>query len=235
MKNLFVLYQMMQATQALLDNQAIYLDPYMAYMVPPILTCCTGRHLGPTAQQASSSASSETVNGHGVNGTHASQFDHFELRTYAASLLSRICQKGSATNQGLKARIARTCLKQFMDPDKSPGTHYGALRALMSITHSEGVQILILPNLKAYNDDVLKVKLAEETGRNDIERVIGLLLRALESVATSSRVPVANGTSHLEDLKERLTEKVGDVLTDRIISRQRNDVAQYLLKANVSI
>lgn len=207
----------------------------MAYMVPPILTCCTGRHLGPTAQQASSSASSETVNGHGVNGTHASQFDHFELRTYAASLLSRICQKGSATNQGLKARIARTCLKQFMDPDKSPGTHYGALRALMSITHSEGVQILILPNLKAYNDDVLKVKLAEETGRNDIERVIGLLLRALESVATSSRVPVANGTSHLEDLKERLTEKVGDVLTDRIISRQRNDVAQYLLKANVSI
>lgn len=235
MKNLFVLHQMMQATQALLDNQAIYLDPYMAYMVPPILTCCTGRHLGPSAQQASSSASSETLNGNGVNGTHASQFDHFELRTYAASLLSRICQKGSATNQGLKARIARTCLKQFMDPDKSPGTHYGALRALMSITHSEGVQILILPNLKAYNDDVLRVKLAEETSRNDVERVISLLLRALESVASSSRVPVANGTGDLDDLKERLTEKVGDVLADRILSRQRYDVAQYLLKANISV
>ncbi|KAH7413781.1 hypothetical protein DE146DRAFT_638576 [Phaeosphaeria sp. MPI-PUGE-AT-0046c] len=235
MKNLFVLHQMMQATQALLDNQAIYLDPYMAYMVPPILTCCTGRHLGPTAQQASSSASSETLIGNGVSGAHASQFDHFQLRTYAASLLSRICQKGSATNQGLKARIARTCLKQFMDPDKSPGTHYGALRALMSITHSEGVQILILPNLKAYSDDVLKVKLAEETSRNDIERVIGLLLRALESVATSSRLSVANGTTDLENLRERLNEKVGDVLTDRIISRQRKDVAEYLLKANISI
>ncbi|OAL00089.1 TAF-domain-containing protein [Phaeosphaeriaceae sp. SRC1lsM3a] len=235
MKNLFVLHQMMQATQALLDNQAIYLDPYMAYMVPPILTCCTGRHLGPTAQQASSSASSETLNGNGVNGAHTSHFDHFELRTYAASLLSRICQKGSATNQGLKARIARTCLKQFMDPDKSPGTHYGALRALMSITHSEGVQILILPNLKAYNDDVLKVKLAEDTSRNDIERVIGLLLRALESVASSSRLSVANGTTDLENLRERLNDKIGDVITDRIISRQRKDVAEYLLKANLSI
>jgi transcription initiation factor TFIID subunit 6 len=235
MKNLFVLHQMMQATQALLDNQAIYLDPYMAYMVPPILTCCTGRHLGPTTQQASSNASSETLNGNGTNGPSASHLDHFELRTYAASLLSRICQKGSASNQGLKARIARTCLKQFMDPDKSPGTHYGALRALMSITHSEGVQMLILPNLKVYNDDVLKVKLAEENSRNDTEKVVSLLLRALESVAASSRLPMANGTTNLEDLRERLIEKVGDILTDRVIARQRNDVADFLLKANTSI
>jgi transcription initiation factor TFIID subunit 6 len=235
MKNLFVLHQMMQATQALLDNQAIYLDPYMAYMVPPILTCCTGRHLGPTAQQSSSNASSETLNGNGVNGVSVSQFDHFELRTYAASLLSRICQKASASNQGLKARIARTCLKQFMDPEKSPGTHYGALRALMSITHSEGVQMLILPNLKVYNDDVLKVKLGEDNSRNDTERVVNLLLRALESVAASSRLPLANGTTDLEDLRERLNEKVGDVLTDRIIARQRKDVAEYLLKVNTSI
>jgi transcription initiation factor TFIID subunit 6 len=235
MKNLFVLHQMMQATQALLDNQAIFLDPYMAYMVPPILTCCTGRHLGPIAPQAPSNASSETLNGTGVNGVVASQFDHFELRTYAASLLSRICQKGSSSNQGLKARIARTCLKQFMDPDKSPGTHYGALRALMSITHQEGVQMLILPNLKAYNNDVLQVKLAEENSRTDTERVVTLLLRALESVASSSRVPTANGTTNLEDLRERLNDKVGDVLTDRIISRQRSDVAEYLLKANTTI
>ncbi|KAH8731977.1 hypothetical protein GQ44DRAFT_767019 [Phaeosphaeriaceae sp. PMI808] len=234
MKNLFVLHQMMQATQALLDNQAIYLDPYMAYMVPPILTCCTGRHLGPTTQQAPSNASSETLNGNGVNGMGATHFDHFELRTYAASLLSRICQKASSSNQGLKARIARTCLKQFMDPDKSPGTHYGALRALMSITHQEGVQMLILPNLKAYSNDVLKVKLAEESSRNDTERVVSLLLRALESVAMSSRLPTVNGTTDLEDLRERLNEKVGDVLADRIISRRRNDVAEHLLKTDTS-
>jgi transcription initiation factor TFIID subunit 6 len=122
-----------------------------------------------------------------------------------------------------------------MDPEKSPGTHYGALRALMSITHSEGVQMLILPNLKVYNDDVLKVKLGEENNRNDTERVVNLLLRALESVAASSRLPLANGTTDLEDLRERLNEKVGDVLTDRIIARQRKDVAEYLLKVNTSI
>ncbi|KAF1918707.1 hypothetical protein BDU57DRAFT_592785 [Ampelomyces quisqualis] len=235
MKNLFVLHQMMQATQALLDNQAIYLDPYMAYMVPPVLTCCTGRHLGPPTQQAPSNASSETLNGNGVTAVGSSQFDHFELRTYAASLLSCICQKGSASNQGLKARIARTCLKQFMDPEKSPGTHYGALRALMSITHSEGVQMLILPNLKVYNDDVLKAKLAEDNSRNDTERVVSLLLRALESVAASSRLPLTNGTTDFEGLRERLNEKVGDVLSDRIIGRQRKGVVEYLLKVNTSM
>jgi transcription initiation factor TFIID subunit 6 len=105
----------------------------------------------------------------------------------------------------------------------------------MSITHQEGVQMLILPNLKAYNNDVLQVKLAEENSRNDTERVVTLLLRALESVASSSRVPTANGTTNLEDLRERLNDKVGDVLTDRIISRQRSDVAEYLLKANTTI
>jgi transcription initiation factor TFIID subunit 6 len=75
-KNLFVLQQMMQATSALLDNQAIYLDPYVAYMVPPVLTCCTGKHLGPTTQTASSNASSETLNGIGANG-HSNGPDHF--------------------------------------------------------------------------------------------------------------------------------------------------------------
>ncbi|KAL5115615.1 histone H4-like TAF Taf6, SAGA complex subunit [Pleosporales sp. CAS-2024a] len=236
MKNLFVLHQMMQATQALLDNHAIYLDPYMAYMVPPVLTCCTGRHLGPAIHHLPSNhPSSDTLNGNAPTSTQAAHLDHFELRTYAASLLNRICQKGSASNQGLKARIARTCLKQFMDPDKSPGTHYGALRALISITHNEGVQMLILPNLRAYNDDVLKIKLAQENSRADTERVISLLLRALETMASSSRLPVANGTTNLQDLRERLNDKVGDVLTDRIISRQRNDVAKYLLEANVNI
>jgi transcription initiation factor TFIID subunit 6 len=90
MKNLFVLRQMMLATDALLNNRAIYLDPYIAYMVPPVLTCCTGKHLGPTAHQAPSNASSETLNGNNLNGHSPNPLAHFELRDLAASILNKI-------------------------------------------------------------------------------------------------------------------------------------------------
>jgi len=234
MKNLFILRQMMQATEALLDNSAIYLDPYMAYMVPPILTCCTGRHLGPTTQQAPSNASSETLNGNGVNGSTAIH-DHLELRRISAGLLSRICQKGSTSNQGLKARIARTCLKQWMDPEKSPGTHYGALWALMSITLLEGVRMLIIPNLKDYNDDVLTKHLSDDNNKHDVEKVIEVLFTALERAAASSPLPTANGVSDLEPMREHLTAKVGDIFADRIVSQGKKNVAEYLLQANTNI
>jgi len=237
LKNLFVLNQMMRATQALLDNAAIYLDPYMAYMVPPVLTCCTGKNLG-SIHQTPSNASSETLNGNGVNGSGMTH-DHFELRTYAAALLGRICQKGASSNQGLKARIARTCLKQFLDPLKTPGTHFGALRALTHITAADGVQMLILPNLKDYNDDILKEHMSKDDYRHDTERLVGLLFEILDGMAASTRsarLPnAANGTMDLEASREQLTAKIGDILTDRIISQRREDIADYVLKANINV
>ncbi|KAH7396307.1 hypothetical protein BKA66DRAFT_454872 [Pyrenochaeta sp. MPI-SDFR-AT-0127] len=235
MKNLFVLEQMMKATEALLNNQAIYLDPYIAYMVPPVLTCCTGKNLGPTTQQAPSSASSETLNGSGVNGYSSSAFDHFRLRDHAASILSRICQKHSTSNSGLKSRIARTCLKQFMDVDKTLGTHYGALRALLSITGIEGLKMLVLPNIKMYNDDFLAAKLADENTRRDAERVVGVFEGAFKTLNDTRQPQIANGTTDLEALRERLNDKVGDILTDLIISKTWTKAAQFILQADVSL
>lgn len=235
MKNLFVLEQMMKATEALLNNQAIYLDPYIAYMVPPVLTCCTGKNLGPTSHQPPSSASSETLNGSGVNGYASGSFDHFKLRDHAASILSRICQKHSTSNSGLKSRIARTCLKQFMDVDKTLGTHYGALRALLSITGIEGLKMLVLPNVKMYNDDFLAAKLADENTRRDAERVVGLFEGAFKTLNDTRQPQIANGTTDLEALRERLNEKIGDILTDLIISKSWTRAAQFILQADVSL
>ncbi|KAF1847988.1 Arf-domain-containing protein [Cucurbitaria berberidis CBS 394.84] len=233
MKNLFVLDQMMKATEALLDNRAIYLDPYVAYMVPPVLTCCTGKSLGPIAQQAPSNASSETLNGNGVNGYGPSSFDHFKLRDDAASILSRICQKHSTSNQGLKSRIARTCLKQFMDVGKTAGTHYGALRALLSITGLEGLKMLILPNLKMYNDDFLTAKLADESTRRDAEKVVEVFAGAFKTLNDSRQPQTTHGVASPESHREQLVEKIGDVLADLLISRKWTRAAQFILQADV--
>jgi transcription initiation factor TFIID subunit 6 len=233
MKNLFVLRQMMLATVALLNNQAIYLDPYIPYMVPPVLTCCTGKHLGPsTTHQVPSNASSETLNGN-VNGNSASPLAHFELRDLAASILSAMCSKYSASNQGLKARVARICLKQFMDPNRPLGTHYGALRALLSITSFEGLKMLVLPNLVIY-DTILKEAINDEAKKPEAERVIAVLLENLDRCSRAGE-PRVNGVADLGQYRARLAEKVGNVLTEKIILSGRSAVVQLILDMDLSL
>jgi transcription initiation factor TFIID subunit 6 len=236
MKNIFVLHQMMRATQSLLENEAIFLDPYLAYMVPPVLTCCTGSRLGPANSQISSTASSETMS-NGTNPFKVHSVDQFQLRTYAAAILGRICEKGASSNQGLKARIARTCLKQFMDPQKTSGTHFGALRALISITHKEGIRMLILPNLKAYGDEVLAVRIAKDDERYDAERVVKLLFDAVSAYAGSGSKGRSqpNGVPDLHHLRDRLSEKVGDLLAERLVAQHEKGVAEFLITANLDL
>jgi transcription initiation factor TFIID subunit 6 len=231
LKNLFVLRQMMLATTALLNNASIYLDPYIAYMVAPVLTCCTGKHLGP--HQVPSNASSETLNGN-VNGNPSNNLAHFELRDLAASILEHMCRKYSASNQGLKARVARICLKQFMDPNKPLGTHYGALRALLQITGTEGMKMLVLPNLIIY-DTVLKEALADDSKRPEAERVIAVILQALDRLDQRRGPARANGVADMSSQKDRLTEKVGEVIAEKLLSSGRSSVAHVILDSDLSL
>lgn len=235
LKNLFVLEQMMKATKALLDNQAIYLDPYIAYMVPPVLTCCIGNKLGPTTRQAPSNASSETLNGNSVNGHATSAPDHFALRDHAASLLNRICKKHSSTNQGLRSRITRTCLKQFLDPHKSPGTHYGAVQAIILILGPvDAMKMIVLPNLSLYNT-FLKEALADESKRVDAEKMAELLMASFTALAMADRPKTAAPFNDLEDVRGQLNEKIGDYLADRIIAQGKVVEAQVILQKEFEI
>ncbi|KAF2657134.1 TAF-domain-containing protein [Lophiostoma macrostomum CBS 122681] len=236
MKNLFVLRQMMLTTHALLSNQAIYLDPYVAYMVPPVLTCCTGKHLGPqTPTVPPSNASSETLNGNNGNGTSSNSLKHFELRDLAASILSHMCVKYSATNQSLKTRLARTCLKNFLDPNKPLGTHYGALKALLEITGVEGTRSVLLPSLPLY-DTILKEAMTDEIRRPEAERVVGIILSALDSLDTRhGAAPRVNGIANLDGLKDRLVERVGEVVAEKIVASGRSSVAQKILESELSL
>jgi transcription initiation factor TFIID subunit 6 len=228
MKNVFVLRSMLLTIEKLLKNPSIYLDPYIPYMVPPVLTCCTGKHLGPTSHQAPSNASSETFNGNGVNGNRHNPFEHFDIRDQAASLLQQICSKYSTSNQGLKARISRICLKSFLDPNKPLGTHYGALKALRLVIGIEGIRMLLLPNLKLY-DEVLKEAVADEARKPEADRVLAVILRALDELARSRGVARANGVASLDAQRERLAEKVGDVVADNLVATNRIEVAQLIL------
>lgn len=243
MKNLFILSQMMRASEALLNNQAIYLDPYVAYMVPPILTCCIGGKLGPANQQVPSNASSETLSGAAPDYSRAAS-DAFYLRTFAAHLLRNICRKHGSSNQGLKSRIARTCLKQFMDPDKTVGAHFGALQALLLVLGpSDALRGLILPNLKMYNDDFLSKKLADESTRHDAEILLEVLVgsfpalvpKVIREKAEKAKREGTHEAPNLDDVRARLIDKVGDLVAGRLISKKMDLEVHEILSKDFDI
>ncbi|KAJ9659558.1 histone H4-like TAF Taf6, SAGA complex subunit [Coniosporium apollinis] len=213
LKDLFILTQMMHLTQALLENPSLFVDPYIASVVPPVLTCLVGKRLG-SANDSDSTA-------------------HFALRDLAGSILIMIAKKYGKSSQTLRSRIARTCLKHFLDPNKPFGTHYGAVIGLQGIAGTEGIRQLIIPNLKVY-DGLLKEGLADDARRADAEMVVAALLRALQKVERDT-VDMANGYGGGEELRSRLADKVGDVIASRVLEMGRPRLISAVLASDVNI
>lgn len=210
LKDIFVLTQVMHMTEALIQNKSLYVDPYVASLVPPVLTCLTGRQLGGQAD---------------LSG-------QFALRDLAASLLGLIAKKYSHSSHNLKPRIARSCLKSFLDPAKPFGTHYGALIGLHAVGNSEAVRVLILPNLKTYGK-LLEEGIAEDNLRKpEAERVLSVLLAVLATLR-ESRLSLANGhaTGVTDDLQERLSDKVGDLIAAKITEAGDVHLAHAILES----
>ena len=135
---------------ALLENPSLYLAPYIPSIVPSVLTCLLGKHLGSPSQDT--------------------PLIHFSLRDYSASLLSSIARKYGDSSSTLKPRIARSCLKHFLDTHKPFGTHYGAILGLTQIAGPDGIRTLILPNLKEYEAH-LERGLADTETRDQAKQV----------------------------------------------------------------
>lgn len=211
-KSLFVLTQMMHLTEALLANPSLYIDPYIASVVPPVLTCVVAKHLG--SKEANASAPPT----------------HYALRDLAASLLTYICRRYSKSSQTLKPRVARTLLKHLLDPNKPFGTHYGALIGLLGIIGADGMVVALLPNLKAY-DAVLKEGLADESKKADADMVIMAILRVLQEIERSQGFM---GRSEVPpDAKDSVIEKVGEVIGEKIMEMSRPGLIKAVLDADI--
>lgn len=213
LKSIFVLTQSMRLIGALLDNPSLYIAPYVPSVVPSILTCLIGKHLGPSSAGDS----------------------HFSLRNFASSLLSSIARKYGPSSSTLKPRIARSCLKHFLDSHKPFGTHYGAILGLSMIAGSAGVRSLILPNLKAY-DVHLQEGIKDETKRSDAEKVVEAIMHALDDLERDSVGAVqANGHPEGDTLKERLVEAVGEVIGTKVFESGRQTLINAVLEKDPAV
>lgn len=168
----------------------------VASLIPPVLTCAIGRQLG--------------------NGTEP--LEQFVLRDLAASLIGMIAKKYSHSSHTLKPRLARTFLKNFLDPGKPFGTHYGAIIGLHAIGGADVIRELVLPNLPIY-EIVLKDASSDEGLRKlESEKVIDVLLAVLKTLE-DRKLPTMNGhsTEITEAREQQLAAKVGEVLAARIV------------------
>ncbi|KAI9880892.1 MAG: hypothetical protein M1830_009960 [Pleopsidium flavum] len=212
LKNIFILTQMMQLTSAMLDNESLYVDPYIASIVPPVLTSLVGRRLGDPS----------------------SSLAHFPLRDLAASLIGLITKKYGRTSHTLKPRLARTCLKHFLDPNKPLGTHYGAIMGLQAIGGPDVVRALIIPNLKVY-ESVIKDEIVDDGPRRaEAEMVLGAIFAALRTLE-DERGEMMNGQSGNggEEMKAKLVEKVGELMGTKVFEMGRPRLAHAVLEDQV--
>ncbi|KAI4126112.1 MAG: hypothetical protein LQ338_003917 [Usnochroma carphineum] len=211
LKDLFVLTQTMQLTSALLDNKHLYVDPYVASIIPPVLTCLVGRHLGSSPDPLS----------------------HHPLRNIAAALLGSLCKKYAKSSHTLKPRLARTCLKHFLDPTKPLGSNYGGIIGLQAIGGTEVVRALILPNVKEY-ESLLHEPLEDEGSpkQAEAEAVLTALVGALQTLEDDTLGGVngfANGDG--EGQRQQLEEKVGPLVAGRVLAMGRPKFVKALLEA----
>jgi transcription initiation factor TFIID subunit 6 len=177
-------------------------------MVPPVLTCLIGRNLG----------------------TGTGSLDHYDLRDLAASLLGHLCHKYSKYSHNLKPRLARSCLKTYLDPKKPFGSHYGAILGLKAIGGAEVVRQLIVPNLKAYGE-LLEEELQESsTRRAEAEKVVAAILNALGTLV-DDEVPMMNGHSDesADQLRGKLVDRLGAVIGGRIADSAHPQLAHAVL------
>ena len=211
--DLFVLRQMMELTNALISNEHIFVDPYASALCAPVLTCLSGRRLGPE------------------NGSDAVK-EQYQLREVAASLIGQIAQKYSGSNKVLRPKLTRSCLKAFLNPSMPPQVWYGAILGILAAGGPEAIKVLVLPNLKAFDSTMLQpLKEKGEGSRLDFEMVIGAILKATQALADGDIImDGANGTTSDREAGQ-IKEFLGDIIGERVLRLGNHQINQHVLDA----
>ncbi|TDZ65283.1 Transcription initiation factor TFIID subunit 6 [Colletotrichum trifolii] len=209
--DVFTLRQSMELTAALIANKKLYLDPYANSIAAPVLTCILSRKIG-----------SEE----GVDGLR----EQYELRQFSASLLGQIARKYAASNHQLRPKLVRTCLKFFMDPDKPPSTHYGAIAGIAAAGGPEAVRVLVLKCLRAYNDNILQ-PLKDKGWSLEFELLVGGIEKAITAMMDSDRSPVNGINGSADNHAAELNEFIGPILGDLVISLNNRRLVRLVLDA----
>ncbi|GIL82888.1 hypothetical protein Vretimale_8389 [Volvox reticuliferus] len=150
------LHMVLRVVQALLLNASVHLEPYLHQLMPPLLTCCMAKALGPSPT-----------------------CDHWRLRDSAAALVAQLCGRFGEPFYSLKVKVSKQLLRALLDGSKPLTSHYGAVVGLAALGHAT-VRLLLLPQLEPYLAKLQPALEARKEGLRQYEatRVYGALLTA---------------------------------------------------------
>ncbi|GIL54914.1 hypothetical protein Vafri_10612, partial [Volvox africanus] len=150
------LHMVLRVVQALLLNPSVHLEPYLHQLMPPLLTCCMAKALGPSPT-----------------------CDHWRLRDSAAALVAQLCGRFGEPFYSLKVKVSKQLLRALLDGSKPLTSHYGAVVGLAALGHAT-VRLLLLPQLEPYLAKLQPALEARKEGVRQYEatRVYGALLTA---------------------------------------------------------
>ncbi|KAF4983239.1 hypothetical protein FZEAL_1306 [Fusarium zealandicum] len=210
----FTLKQMMELTNALIENKSLFLDPYASPLSAPALTCLMARKLGTD------------------EGTDALK-EQYDLRQLAASLVGKIARKYSASNTLLRPKLTRTCLKYFLDPTKPPAVLYGAVHGLLEAGGPEAIRVLVLRNLKTFDSAILQPLKEKAEGTMDYEMLVQGIVQAVASLVehAESDVNGVNGTANAESEASELQDFIGPIAGGKIASSGSRRLIRTILDA----
>ncbi|KAL7945375.1 hypothetical protein V8C42DRAFT_322967 [Trichoderma barbatum] len=215
----FTLKQMMELTNALIENKSLFLDPYASSLSAPVLTCLMARKLGSEEGQDSLK-------------------EQYDLRQLAASLLGRIARKYSVSNSLLRPKLTRTCLKYFLDPTKPPAVLYGAIHGLLEAGGMEAIRVLVLRNLKSFDSGILQPLKEKSEGSIEYEMLVQGLVQAVASLAaktdstdaSEAQMNGVNGNTPASELSD-LNDFIGPVVGEKIASARNHQLIKTILDA----
>ncbi|KAM0477440.1 hypothetical protein ACHAPX_005752 [Trichoderma viride] len=215
----FTLKQMMELTNALIENKSLFLDPYASSLSAPVLTCLMARKLGTDEGQDSLK-------------------EQYDLRQLAASLLGRIARKYSASNTLLRPKLTRTCLKYFLDPTKPPAVLYGAIHGLLEAGGTEAIRVLVLRNLKSFDFGILQPLKEKSEGSIEYEMLVHGLVQAVASLAQRTDIADGNaaeanginGSSPASELSD-LNDFLGPIVGEKIATARNHQLNKTILDA----
>ncbi|KKY32649.1 putative transcription initiation factor tfiid subunit 6 [Diaporthe ampelina] len=208
----FTLRQMMELTAALIANDNLYLDPYASPLSAPVLTCLMSRKLGAD------------------EGMDAVK-EQYELRELSASILGSIAKSYGKSNTRLRPKLTRTCLKYLLDPSKPAAVLYGAVSGLSAAGGPESVRVLLLPNLKSFDDMILR-PMRERVPEFETKLLLGAIVNAIKTI-DKNEIGMMNGvhSSTTEHTVEELTDFLGETIGREVASLGNAKLNRQVLDA----
>ncbi|ROV93568.1 hypothetical protein VMCG_08057 [Cytospora schulzeri] len=172
----FTLRQMMELTAALIANDNLFLDPYASPLSAPVLTCLMSRNLGSD------------------EGMDALK-EQYELRELSAAILGSIAKNYGKSNTRLRPKLTRTCLKYFLDPSKPAAVLFGAVCGLSAAGGPESVRVLLLPNIKSFDDMILRPMRERGVPEPEIKLLISAIVKAVKTIDKNEIGGLTNGVN----------------------------------------